>query len=318
MKSIKPIAVILLIFVSASGRADVKASRDHPMVSRYAGSEIISYQTSEFDEFGLITSKVKNYGGLSKNRDSTIGLEGRVTRIRYKLPEGVSTIVAYRNFEQALLGAGFESIYSCTNVDCGGRNFNHAVVPYMGGFSENYEDQRYLAAKLARNRGDVFVAIYVVRNYSEGGANRNRIFAQVDVVEKVAMKTDMVTVDANAMEQAITEQGRIALYGIYFDTGKANIKSASQPTIGEIAKLLTQQPKLALIVVGHTDSQGSLQYNLGLSKQRAQAVKQALVDQHGIAASRLWAYGVGYLVPVASNRQEEGRVQNRRVELVER
>ena len=85
----------------------------------------------------------------------------------------------------------------------------------------------------------------------------------------------------------------------------------------EIAKLLKTDAALKLRVVGHTDNQGGLDSNIALSKRRAEAVNAALVSQHGIAAGRLSAYGVGDLAPVASNTDEAGRAKNRRVELVQ-
>ena len=118
--------------------------------------------------------------------------------------------------------------------------------------------------------------------------------------------------------KAIDATGRIALYGIHFDTDKTEIKPASKETLAQIAKLLTDQGELELVVVGHTDNQGKLDYNMDLSKRRAEAVKRALVADYGIEAGRLAAWGVGYLAPVASNRAEDGRARNRRVELVER
>ena len=129
--------------------------------------------------------------------------------------------------------------------------------------------------------------------------------------------SNMVTIDANAMAREIDQTGRVALYGLYFDTAKATIKPESKPTLEEIAKLMQAQPELRVVVVGHTDNQGKLDYNMDLSQQRARAVIQALTQEHGIAAERLQDWGVGYLSPVASNRSEEGRAKNRRVELVE-
>ena len=69
-------------------------------------------------------------------------------------------------------------------------------------------------------------------------------------------------------------------------------------------------------MVGHTDNVGTMDANLKLSQARAEAVVQALVTKHAIAAARLRAAGVGPLAPVASNDAEEGRARNRRVELV--
>ncbi len=116
----------------------------------------------------------------------------------------------------------------------------------------------------------------------------------------------------------IGRTGHAAVYGIYFDTGRADIKPESEATLKEIAKLLQQEPTLRLYVVGHTDSTGDFAANMDLSKRRADAVVKALTGPRGVAEDRLQAFGSGPLAPVASNRTEEGRAKNRRVELVER
>ena len=82
--------------------------------------------------------------------------------------------------------------------------------------------------------------------------------------------------------------------------------------------LLEQRPALALYIVGHTDITGRLAYNLSLSERRASTVVTTLIEQHGIAPSRLVAQGVGPLAPEASNASEAGRARNRRVEIVAR
>lgn len=117
-------------------------------------------------------------------------------------------------------------------------------------------------------------------------------------------------------DRGLAADGKIALYGIYFDTGKAEVKPASKTQVAEIAKLLKAQPALKVVLVGHTDNQGALDANLALSQQRAQAVAEALAKGHQIDAKRRAARGVASLAPVASNAAEEGRAKNRRVELV--
>ena len=107
------------------------------------------------------------------------------------------------------------------------------------------------------------------------------------------------------------------MYGIYFDTGKAEVKPESNDTLTQIAKMLQLQPELKLLVVGHTDNVGTLAANMDLSKRRADAVVKALTTSFGVSPSRLNAQGAGPLAPVASNRTEDGRAKNRRVELVE-
>ena len=94
-----------------------------------------------------------------------------------------------------------------------------------------------------------------------------------------------VTATAAALANDIRATGHAAVYGILFDTGKADIKTESAQAIGEIAKLLKNDAALKLYVVGHTDNVGSVESNLKLSDQRAQAVLKALTGEHGIAAA---------------------------------
>jgi len=136
--------------------------------------------------------------------------------------------------------------------------------------------------------------------------------------ESKAMDTGMVTVNAEAITKGIDATGHIAIYGVYFDTNSAVIKPESSSTLEEIAKLLNGRSPLKLLVVGHTDSQGDFEHNMGLSQRRAEAVTKFLVNNYGIDEGRLRAAGVGYLSPVASNDTPEGRTKNRRVELVKR
>ena len=135
------------------------------------------------------------------------------------------------------------------------------------------------------------------------------------IVEKEAMKQEVVA-NAEAMGNDIKTTGHVSIYGIYFDTGKSEIKPESDAAISEIAKLLKNNNDLKLYVVGHTDNVGSFDSNMKLSKDRADAVAKILSGKHGIAAARLKPYGVGSLSPVTSNDTEEGKAKNRRVELV--
>ncbi|MDJ0944239.1 MAG: DUF4892 domain-containing protein [Kiloniellales bacterium] len=312
------VALTLLALAAAAPAraADVQDSQDHPLVGkRYEGSEITHYQETEFDEYGLMVAPAENYGGAAKNEASMRVVEGRVTRIRYLAPAEQSVAAVFRSYATALKAAGFEEVFTCKYKACGGRNFNHSMN--VSHLTES-KDFRYLAARLPRPEdGDAYVSLYVGLSDTGGGKTFKRVITQLDVIEAEALGEKMVAVDAGEMAKAIDATGRIALYGIYFDTDKTEIKPESEETLAQIAKLLQDQVGLKLVVVGHTDNRGQLDYNMELSKRRAEAVKQALVADYGIEAGRLAAWGVGYLAPVASNRAEDGRAKNRRVELVE-
>ena len=115
----------------------------------------------------------------------------------------------------------------------------------------------------------------------------------------------------------ISTSGSIALYGIYFDTGKADIKPESAETLKQIAALLSENKNLKLLVVGHTDTAGTFAYNMDLSSRRAASVTKELTAKYGAPADRLTPVGVSYACPVAPNTTEDGRAKNRRVALVE-
>jgi len=128
----------------------------------------------------------------------------------------------------------------------------------------------------------------------------------------------MVVLDAGTMERNLSLDGRVALYGLLFDTDSDVMREESRPQLDEIAALLTEYPELEVLVVGHTGSQGSLDYNAALSLRRAMGVVTTLTRDYGIEAARLTPLGVGMAAPVASNRTEAERAKNRRVELVDR
>ena len=303
----------LLVALSMGGAqaGDIAGAADHPALGgRYPGAEIVRQTVTEFEAFTLYKAKVAKAGEPGDHE----ALEGKLTRTSYAADAGRSTLEVMANYELALTEQGFETLWECANGACGGRAFNHTVVPYWQGFAENYSDQRYLAARAGD--GGSAIGIYVVKNGSEGGANHDKIYVQVDVLETVEMDTGLEVVEAAEMKTAIDAQGHIALYGILFDVDKADIKPESAPAIAEIGKFLKADGALKLFVVGHTDNQGTLAYNLDLSERRAASVVKALTDGHSIAAARLSPHGLGFLAPVASNADAKGQAANRRVELV--
>lgn len=311
------LAAPLALLAFAAGAADLPGSADHPAIPRYEGAEIYAYQTQAYTDWRFLKAPATAYGGLQKNLDATEVLEGKLTRLSYRAPAERTPLEILRNYQQALADAGFETLFVCAREECGGRNFNHAITLDMH-FREYHQDQRYLYARLKRPEGDLYAALYVVLNQSGGGPNKGRSLIQLDVLERKAMEQRMLVVEAGELQQGLDQQGRVALYGLYFDTDKAEMRADSAAQLAEIAKLLQARAQLQVLVVGHTDAQGALDYNRELAQRRAQSIVEALVTQHGIARERLTAVGVGMAAPVASNRDEAGRALNRRVELVDR
>jgi OmpA-OmpF porin, OOP family len=301
---ITALAVLLVppLAVQAQSR-DVAGSHDYPGIGRFGGSVVTGYQVKDFDATRLQAAAFKDGKPADARR-----LEGHITRIAYRTNPGPSILEVSRNFETQLAKAGFETLLACDTDQCGGIPFTEAIdilpIPQMWVDGFNY---RYYAGHKSDNGRDIYAAVLTSKN-------NDQVTTQLVVAVVGEIKNKMV--DAAAMAKGLGETGHIALYGIYSDTDKATIKPASAPTLAEMAKLLNGAPQMRVFIVGHTDSQGSYEHNMTLSRQRAESVAAALVASYKIAKARLYTAGIGYLAPLGSNATEDGRALNRRVELV--
>ncbi len=302
--------------------ADVAGGKDHPLVSRFAGSQMDGYQELAFDR-GTFYLPDPTAATKELDRNKPLVVEGKVTRLLYIAPKGKTPLEVHRNFLQALQSAGATLK---TSVDGRGAwwdpgehwRANFDALKFQGGwapdvspFSRN--EGLYLYGVVNR-AGDVrHVSVLTAQVF---GVKEPQAAVAVQIVEPVAMQTGQVVVNADAIRQGLNVEGKIALYGIYFDTGKSELKPESKAQLDEMARLLQANAALRVFIVGHTDNQGALDANLALSRTRAQAVVDALVKTHKIDARRLAAAGVANYAPVASNAGEAGRAKNRRVELV--
>jgi OmpA-OmpF porin, OOP family len=187
------------------------------------------------------------------------------------------------------------------------RNYANAAQSIGGSIVYEFEDggTQYIILKVVKNDTETWAQVE--------GANNGMY--RVNIIEMKTMRQDVVA-DAESMAGSILQTGKASVYGIYFDTGRSEIKPESEPSINEIVKLLKSDPSLKIYVVGHTDTVGAFDYNVKLSQARASAVVNALTSRHGIVASRLVPFGAGPTAPVASNENEDGRARNRRVDLV--
>lgn len=153
--------------------------------------------------------------------------------------------------------------------------------------------------------------IYVNANTnSTDQDNYGIISIEVDVMKQ--------EVSAQDIKGSIASQGKIALYGILFDTGKSDIKSESEKAISSVAAYLQENPEVNVYIVGHTDNVGDYAMNQKLSQSRGESVKNYLVSKYKIPITRLTGDGVGPVSPITTNDTEEGRKLNRRVEIVKK
>ena len=213
-----------------------------------------------------------------------ISKEGTKTQIRYDFYSETgkskpSVLQILRNYEAAAKKIGGETVFL---------NAGEAIAVF----------------KIMKKTAEVWVKV-------EAGGNDNNDFYELTILEIEAMKQEIIS---NDILTALNTDGRIALY-INFETGRSDIKSESQKIIDQIVEMLKSNPTLKISIEGHTDNVGALQSNQTLSENRAKAVMNAIVSK-GIDKSRLLSKGWGQTKPIGDNNTEDGKVKNRRVEIV--
>lgn len=220
----------------------------------------------------------------------------------YITPPGKTPLEVHRNFELALRNAGLKTIASVDgsnawwsitehwNKNLTKLSFQKPFAVDVGPF-DRYG--RYLYGTLKREGKELSVSVLIgeaagfTRGLYKVDDQTPLSVVAIQVIEPQAMEIGQVTVSADAIGKGLADEGKIALYGIYFDTGKAVLKPESKPQLEQMAALLKQQSMLRVYIVGHTDNQGNVDGNVMLSQQRAQAVIAALSTEYGIDAKRL-------------------------------
>ncbi len=276
MKHLK-VVIFSLFFVLAGFALSVAAEQD----VRGSKDHPLLSRMPNFYISGYKDTEYDSHRFMNEDK-KPISIEGHTYFIEYRLSKGAAEpgeLKIRRNVQEAL-------------KKIGGKVY----------FDDNYNKTSTIV--VSREGKETWVE---VRSY-------NNMY-RLSIVEREVMKQEIVA-NAEAMGNDINATGHVSIYGIYFDTGKSEIKPESDAAIAEIAKLLTSNAGLKLYVVGHTDNVGSFDSNMKLSKDRADAVAKALSAKHAIAAERFKPYGVASLSPVTSNDTEDGRAKNRRVELV--
>ena len=311
---------------SAALAADTRGCADAGGLKRFAGSSIVMCEKRDFAEYTLPTGKNVAYDFDTKKAafEATLNLEGRLSQNVYAVPMGPSAAEVFRNYQADLAAKGYGILFEATQSDTG---------PNLGSFFENMgpgsqiwgysaDEARYAAAMKDEGGVKTYVALYVIE-YQDGyepkfGPRKGQVMVRLDTVEVGTLTDRMVVVSAAAISKDLATNGKVALYGIHFDFDQAIIKAESRPALDEIGKYLTENPQQNIYLIGHTDNAGDFDFNMRLSRARAEAVAADLARTYGIQPGRMTPSGAGLQAPVASNLTEDGRAKNRRVELLPR
>lgn len=246
----------------------------------YAVDQNASNTKKEFDQMKIYQAdKTVNDGYVELSKEGEL----EVCTFAYKGDEAKtpSTLQILRNFKNAVAQKGGEMIYE----------------------DDFYKDKVYFKLKKGSDT-------YWIKVYCDGIGNYT-----ISSIKEIAMKQDIV-LSADDIKAALSSDGKVAFYGIYFDTDKAVLKPESASALTGIADFLKKNPTVNVYVVGHTDNTGNFDRNTTLSKDRATAVVTELTGKYGVNKNQVTAQGVGSLAPVANNATEEGKAKNRRVEII--
>jgi OmpA-OmpF porin, OOP family len=321
---------------AAEMNGDAAGAADSAFTGRYEGSTIVGQTTTEFEELilpaGPAVAKTKSFS-------KTVSQKGRVLRSLYVSPEQRSSLEVFGNYFDALKAKGFQVVFECANADCGAnftglkysakdpavvisKDASTRRVNISRGMFSKIVEPRYALLKQGEAGNETYVAVFAAQN--AGGsfgdvskALRDRVGVLIESVEPGLREDKIVTVTADEIGNTLGADGRVVIYGVFFDFDKATITANSAPQLSEMVSYLQGDKAARVYVVGHTDNKGELDYNVKLSSLRAKAVVDALAKA-GVDAERLIAKGVGPLAPLSTNTTEQGQAKNRRVELVAR
>ena len=315
--------------VISFGQSDIRNSKDHPLISRFPGTAIVGYHTSDFEEFmvasGPLTTEI-----ISENPKSALpptkAFEGNVTSITYKSKNNaISALSIFRNYQKAFADNDFQPIFTCKSDNECGRGFVRHLYWYGDATRQGQNPglnapntigtkytYYYWSGKAVAADESRIVSLLV----SQHSSGKFPAVVVLDINKVETLNDKQVGINLDGMQDDISNTGKVVLSGVFFDFDKATLKPSSANSVQVIAEYLQKNPDKKFYVVGHTDHKGSFDYNLKLSHARAVAVVKELVSKYNIQNKRLQPFGAGPVSPVTSNLTEEGRTLNRRVEMV--
>ncbi|MEL7344086.1 MAG: OmpA family protein [Pseudomonadota bacterium] len=231
----------------------------------------------------------------------------------------IETLTLIETAIAALEGDGFATLFRCDTRSCGGFDFRFQL-DLIGAPAMHVDLGDFRYALLERGN-DEKVALVASRSDAAAYFHVTRVAAtsspRPEVTSTAPQPVVVLTPSSDlTLEEALRQVGRTVLSDLVFESGSASLGAGSYQSLSDLADLMRDVPTLSVVLVGHTDAQGSLEANVALSRRRAQAVRQRLIEAFGIQQGRIQAEGIGFLSPIASNATDAGRDVNRRVEVV--
>jgi len=252
----------------------------------------------------------------------TFSTSGEITRQAWKISaSNLTSLQILTPLKEQLSSSGFEIVFECETKKCGGFDFRYEIetIPEPD-MHVDLGDFRFLAAKTVHSEPPEFVSLLISRSQNAGYVQLTRVGAKQAKSELVTSTKSPVLTNISksgiSLDSALESQGYFILEDLVFQTGSSDLGRGDYASLASLAEYLNAHPTRMVALVGHTDAQGSLAGNIALSKKRARSVVKQLISEFGVNKSQLSAEGNGFLSPRASNMTEDGRAQNRRVEVI--
>lgn len=285
------------------------------------GNAVATYQEAGSPDTLAIATGPWSDGGFE-----SLTAEGTVSQGAWKIAVGgLTTLQVLQPLRDQLVEAGFTPLLNCDDATCGGFDFRFAldILPppdmqvnlgdfrYWSGTKEGDKGPEHVALIVSQIAQASYIQIDRVTNNGDAGrisTRGNAVTSAAAPPTSNAAPTDIAT--------SLRSIGRAVLDDLQFVPGSAELGDETYTSLATLADILRNDPALNVALVGHTDSAGSLEGNINLSKKRARAVRQRLIDAYNIPPAQLGAEGMGYLSPIGNNQTEDGREANRRVEVI--
>lgn len=248
--------------------------------------------------------------------------EGAIRRQVFRTPTASrTTLQLLDGLRETLSQEGYEEVFSCADAACGGFDFRFQLdILGEPDMHVDLGDYRYVLMRAADPEAAPHtVALLASRSRAAGFVHITYVSEPEQATTDPAPAPDVTPVaepESDELTEALSRVGHVVLPDLDFETGTSDLGLGPFASLQKLADWLAANPSARILLVGHTDSVGSLDANTALSEKRAQSVARHLVSQLGADPSQVQAVGAGYLSPVAPNVTEEGRARNRRVEAV--
>ncbi len=285
---------------------EAESIKEHKVIiTLFKGSSVAYDDKMGFDKF-FVTTSVSPDGVLT-----TKEIEGNITHRFCYVPTGHSVTEIITSYEEAIKNNGGKILVSSSGKEFykefSKKRPEHGLTNYewiQFGLYNYY----YLSGFISGDKFDYYIIVLPAQ------VDKKLVYSIV-IIETKPMEKGLVT--ASNIDQDMLAKGHVALYDIYFETGKSTLLPKSAESLTNVAAYLNKNPDKKFYIVGHTDNTGDFAANKTLSEERAKSVMNELTTKYNVNTEQLTAFGVSSLSPVSTNASAEGKAKNRRVEIVE-